>query len=194
MKKLSLLCALLLIVGAAAHAHEGAISIYTDQSLNSCSLEIPIGMSGDLMILYVRDEGVDMGNAAEFRVQFTTPLLMAPPPTWESYITIALVDSWPGNVSLTGTAGFGCTQAVVPLGSFTLINIGDPDTFFVKVVDHPRGVLPDGIYITACDDDNTEVEVLGGAFVLTGNDDLFPANCNPGVESKSWGAIKSMYR
>ena len=46
MKKLSLLCALLLLVGASASAHDGAISLYADTGLNSCSMEIIPGGTG----------------------------------------------------------------------------------------------------------------------------------------------------
>ena len=193
MKKLSLLCALLLLVSASASAHDGAISLYADTGLNSCSMEIIPGGTGTLWILYVRDEGVEMGKAAEFRTISTTSGIMFFAPTWEAYIT-QVIGSVPGNVAIAGAANFGCGLAVVPLGSFTVFNVSDPDTFHIKVVDSPEPVAGPGIYITDCSAENNEVKVIGGTFVLTGDDINFPANCNPAVESKSWGAIKDLYK
>ena len=197
MKKLALLFTLLLIVGAAAGAHEGAISLYSDTELSSCSMDIippPEGAgTGDIWMLYVRDQGVEMGAAAEFRVLCTSSSVLFFLPVWEPYITL-INATIPGNVSVAGTTQFGCGQDIVPLGYVTVYNMSDPDTFHVKVVDNPDSWSGPGIYITACDDDNTEVKVIGGAFVLTGDPENFPANCNPGVESKSWGAIKELYR
>jgi len=193
MKKLSLLCALLLLVGASAGAHDGAISLYSDQNLNSCSMEVTVGNTGELWLLYVRDEGVEMGKAAEFRVITTSPSLMFFAPTWEPYITQAIA-TIPGNVSVAGATNFGCGLDVVPLGKFTVFNTGDLDTFYVKVIDNPTSYSGPGIYITDCSAYNNEVKVIGGTFVLTGDEINFPANCNPGVEQRTWGAIKDMYK
>ncbi len=193
MKRLSLFCALLLVVGAAAGAHEGAISLYRDASLASCSMEIIPGNTGDLWLLYVRDEGVDMGSSAEFRVYCTSASIMFFAPTWEPYITLTN-GTIPGNMTVSGGSQFGCGLSVVPLGSFTLLNAGDVDTFLVKVVENSSSFPVPAIKITDCTPDNNEVTVIGGIFALTGNWDLYPANCNPAVESKTWGAIKSIYR
>ena len=198
MKKLAMLFALMLLFATAASAHDGAISIYADKELNSCSLDIIPPSEGGagtglLWLLYVRDQGVDMGKAAEFRVICTSPTVMFFATTWEDYITL-FTGSPPGNISLTGDANFGCGYDVVPLGSFTIFNTLDLDTFYVKVVDNPESYPVPGIYITDCSDDNNEVKVIGGTFVCTGDPVLFPANCNPAVESKTWGAIKNMYK
>ena len=193
MKRLSLFCALLLVVGATAGAHDGAISLYRDETLASCSMEITPGNQGTLWMLYVRDQGIDMGSSAEFRVYCTSADIIFFAPTWEPYIN-NIIGTVPGDVSLTGASQFGCAMDVVPLGSVRLLNAGDVDTFHVKVVNNSTSYPVPAIKITACDDDNTEVTVIGGTFVLTGNQALYPANCNPAVESKTWGAIKSMYR
>jgi hypothetical protein len=193
MKKLSLLCALLLLVSASASAHEGAISLYADTGLNSCSMEVTPGNTGELWLLYVRDEGVEMGKAAEFRVITTSASIMFFAPTWEPYITQFIAEI-PGNVSVTGATNFGCGLDVVPLGRFTVFNTGDIDTFYVKVVDNPTSLAGPGIYITDCSVDNNEVKIIGGTFVLTGDEINYPANCNPGVEQRTWGAIKGMYK
>lgn len=195
MKKLSLLCALLMVVAGTASAHDGAISLYTDESLSSCRMEIPYppGEYGTITLLYVRDQGVAMGSSAEFRIVCTSSLVMFFPPAWEPYIT-QTIGTIPGDVAITGASQFGCGLDIVKLGSVEIWNVADPDTFYVKVVDTPRGDLEDGIFITACDEWNTEVKVIGGTFVLTGNNTNFPAVCNVGVESKTWGAIKSMYK
>jgi hypothetical protein len=198
MKRLGLFITLLLVVGTSAGAHDGAISLYADKDLNSCSMDVippTAGGSGtgDVWMLYVKDQGVEMGAAAEFRILCTSATVFFFAPAWEPYITL-INATIPGNVSIAGTTQFGCGMDIVPLGSFTVYNASDPDTFYIKVVDNPDSFAGPGIYITACDPDNTEVKVIGGTFVLTGDPDLFPANCNPGVEAKSWGAIKDMYK
>jgi hypothetical protein len=193
MKRLSLFCALLLVVGATAGAHDGAISLYRDATLASCSMEITPGGQGTLTMLYVRDQGTDMGSAAEFRIYCTSMDIVFFTPTWEPYIT--LIDATiPGNVSIAGASQFGCGLGVVPFGTVRLLNAGDIDTFHVKIVENPTSFPVPAVKITACDEDNTEVTVIGGTFVLTGNQAEYPANCNPATESKTWGAIKSMYR
>ena len=194
MKRLSLFCALLLVVGATVNAHDGAISLYRDATLGSCSMEVTPGSQGTLTMLYVRDQGVDMGSAAEFRIYCTNSFdIVFFTPTWEPYIT--LIDATiPGNVSIAGASQFGCGLSVVPLGTVRILNAGDIDTFYVKIVENPTSFPVPAVKITACDDDNTEVSVLGGAFALTGDWENYPAPCNPSVESKTWGAIKSLYR
>ena len=198
MKKLALFVVLLLTLGTAANAHNGAISLYADTGLNSCSMDIiPPAQGGTgtglLWLLYVRGDGVNMGSAAEFRVICTSPAVMFFAPTWEPYITLTS-GAIPGNIAIAGESNFGCDIDVVPLGSFTIFNSADVDTFYVKVIDNPESVAGPGIYITDCAPEKNEVKVIGGTFVCTGDPVLFPANCNPGVESKSWGAIKDMYR
>lgn len=198
MKKLSMLVALLLLVASVATAHDGAISLYADTGLNSCSLDIiPPAQGGTgtglLWLLYVTDAGVDMGKAAEFRVICTSASVMFFATVWEPYITL-VAGSVPGNVAISGDANFGCGLAVVPLGSFTIFNSADVDTFHVKVVDNPEPFSGPGIYITDCTAENNEIKVIGGTFVCTGDPVLYPANCNPAVESKTWGAIKNMYK
>lgn len=198
MKKLALLASLLLLIGTAAGAHEGAICLYADTGLNSCSADIvPPAQGGTgtavLWLLYVRGDGVEMGKAAEFRVLCTSATVMFFAPTWEPYITLTS-GTIPGNMTLSGDSNFGCGQDVVPLGNFTVFNSADVDTFYVKVVDNPTSVSGPGIYITDCSSQNNEVKVIGGTFVLTGDPVLWPANCNPAVETRSWGAIKDMYK
>lgn len=198
MKKLTLFVTLLLLVGTTASAHDGAISLYADTGLNSCSMDIiPPAQGGTgtgvLWLLYVRDQGIEMGKAAEFRVICTSATVMFFAPTWEPYITLT-AGTIPGNMTISGDSNFGCGLDVVPLGSFTIFNSADVDTFHVKVVDNPTPVAGPGIYITDCSPQNNEVKVIGGTFVCTGDPVLWPANCNPGVESKTWGAIKDMYK
>jgi hypothetical protein len=197
MRKLALLFTLLLVMGASVGAHEGAISIYADRELTSCSMDIippPGGAgTGEIWILYVRDQGVEMGSAAEFRIICTSTGVFFFQPDWEDYITLPQ-GSIPGNVSVAGTTQFGCGEDIVPLGKVPIYNASDLDTFYIKVVDNPEPFAGPGIYITACDEYNTEVKIIGGTFVLTGDPIGYPANCNPGVEAKSWGAIKDLYR
>ena len=186
MKRLSLIIAFLLIVSSTLFAHNGALSLYLDETLAQCSANIgPFG-TVNLQLLYVKDQGPYLGNAVEFRIMKTNgseAIFQAP--TWNPQIVIT-TGSIENGISLSAADCMGLNSDVTYIGTIPVMDISDNDTFIVRVVDDPTAVVP-GIYILKCDEAHTKVPVLGGWFVFNGS-------CNPAVESKSWGAIKSIYK
>jgi hypothetical protein len=186
MKRLVMFFSLLMVLGVAALAHEGAVCLYKDVALSACSATImPMG-TVDIALLYIKGDGVDMGAAAQFRIILTTSGATISNVIWNPYITL-FEGTPPGNVSIAGQTNFGCGLDIVWLGTLTVWNLMDSDTFYVKVVDNPDVFWGPGIYITDCEPEKNEIKVIGGTFVFNGS-------CNVAIEPKSWGAIKSMYR
>jgi hypothetical protein len=188
MKQLVTFLAILTFLSTMAFAHEGAISLYTDASLTSCHQNpFPIFSTTTITMLYIRGDGVDMGSAAAYKIVCTTTDVSFMNVEWEPYIDIPPIGGVPGNVAIAGTSNFGCGQEIVPLGTFDLVNLGDMDTFYVRVEKNSDTFPVPMIIITDCTPFKNEVEVIGGVFVC--ND-----VCNVAVDPKSWGAIKNMYR
>ena len=191
MKKLSMTVVFLLLVSSAIYAHNGAISLYLDETATQCSTTLLSGQA-DIMVLYIRGDGPYLGSGLEFRLLLSSPAagsgVLFMDPTWSSQIVLTEGDIQTG-ISLVGSTCLGVNSDIVYIGTVPIFNIGgDSDTFNVRVVDDPNVTSPGpGIYILLCDAHKTKVPVLGGWFVFNGS-------CNPGVESKSWSAIKSMYR
>jgi hypothetical protein len=105
---------------------------------------------------------------------------------WSPFLSGSLGDVESG-IALAFSQCLGQDQPVAYIGSVTIFyNDLTPVTFNIRVVE-PPGAVPPGIAITECDPLNPIVNVLGGWFVFNGS-------CNPGVEPKSWGAIKDLYR
>lgn len=186
MRKLALLLAFAVLIPAAAFAHNGALSLYMDQTISDC--DAPIGAFETVVIkmYYVKDQGYDLGNAVEFKLGLsTTAAIFTPPPTWNTLFTVTLGDIDNG-ISLAAGGCLGVGFNVVYIGDISVLNFGEFGPFTCKVLAHPTSEPP-GIYITRCDAYQTRTEVLGGTFIFNGV-------CNPGVETESWGAIKALYR
>ena len=184
MRTLALSFVMLAILASSAFGHDGALSLYTDQSIGDCDLPSALFMTDTIRLYYVRGTGPDMGNAAEFRLELsTTNAFFAPPPVWSNLIVVTLGDIESG-MSITGAQCLGVGLSVVYLGQIFVTNGFELGQFTVKVVNHPVSA---GIFITRCDPGQTIASVLGGTFVFNGT-------CNPAVEETSWGAIKSLYR
>ncbi|RLA76428.1 MAG: hypothetical protein DRG33_07885 [Deltaproteobacteria bacterium] len=186
MKRMSLIIAFLLIVSSVVFAHNGALSLYLDDTLAKCSANIgPFG-TVDLQLLYVKDQGPYLGNAAEFRIlKSNGNKAVFNNVAWSTQIVATLGDISTG-ITVTGADCLGLNSDVTYIGTITVMDISDTDTFVVRVVEDPTALVP-GIYITKCEEGNPKANVLGGWLVFNGS-------CNPAVESKSWGAIKSIYK
>lgn len=186
MRKLALFVALTMLMPAAAFAHNGALSLYMDQTISDC--DAPIGAFETVVIkmYYVRDQGFDLGNAVQFKLALsTTNAIFTPPPTWNPLFTVTLGDIDNGQ-SLAAGGCLGVGFNVVYIGDISVLNFGEFGPFTCKVLPAPNAEPP-GIYITRCDVNQTRVDVLGGTFIFNGT-------CNPGVDNESWGAIKALYR
>lgn len=185
MKKLVLSVLFILIVAVNGLAHEGTLGLYVDETLNDCDATLGVAVF-DLNLYYWRDQGFDLGNACEFRMVITSPLAFFQEPTWADNIEVTIGSIVTG-ISLTGSTCLGSAMDIVYLGTIPVFNVGDMDTFFVRVVNHPTSYPNPSIYVTVCDPFQTKREVLGGWFVFNGT-------CNVESDPKSWGAIKNLYR
>lgn len=186
MKKLALSSLLIVMLFGSAVAHDGAISLYTDETITVCNLPLGPFEQTVIGIYYVRDQGFDIGRAAEFRLQSSNPSGIFIDSAWSPLLSASIGDVDNG-ISLAFSQCLGPDQAVAFIGAVTVF-FADVSTvtFTVRVVDNPNA-QPPGIKFTRCDPENTLLSALGGTFVFNGS-------CNPGVEPKSWGAIKELYR
>ena len=187
MKKLLSVLTLALLLTTQAFAHNGAISLYTDETPSDCDYDLALGLNTYLYVLYVKGDGPILGNAAQWRILISSPQIIIGTAEWRPEI-VATLGGLETGISVTASSCLGNpAEDYTYIGRFTVINVGDVDTSTVKVVDDPTDPEKPGVYITICDPDNTKYEVLGGTFIINGT-------CDPAVEPKSWGAIKSMFK
>ena len=189
MKKLAMsVLFVTLLVGSAA-AHNGALSLYTNQSITRCDTLIGGLQTVTINMYYVKDLGVNLGDAVEFRLITSDPRAIFTNEVWNPGFTLSLgsVDS---GISLSGPNCVGGPANVTLIGAIDVFwaDFTPPiPTFTISVVADPGG-NPPGIYITQCIVNVWPIiPVLGGTFVFNGS-------CNPGVQPKTWGAIKDLYR
>lgn len=188
MKKLALGVLLIMVLSGSAFAHNGALSLYTNQAIAACDTTIGALATVTINMYHVKGLGPNLGNAIEFRLITSDPRGIFVNTAWSSAITVVLgtIDS---GISLTGSQCLGSTDDITFIGAIDVFwaDFSLPVPMFtVKVVDDPNSEPP-GIYVTQCDAQQTRLSVLGGTFVFNGS-------CNPGVQAKSWGAIKELYR
>jgi hypothetical protein len=188
MKKLALGVLLGIVLSGSAFAHNGALSLYTNPSIARCDTIIGPLATVTIDMFYVKDLGVNLGNAVEFKLIVSDPRAIFTNTAWNPAITLSLgtIDA---GITLTGGSCLGGTENVTYIGAIDVFwaDFATPvPTFTTSIVGDP-GANPVGVYITQCDLGHTVVSVLGGTFVFNGS-------CNPGVQAKSWGAIKELYR
>lgn len=191
MKKLAMSALFVVLLCGSAVAHNGALSLYTDQTIQVCSGPIGSFEIDTIGLYYVRDNGPDLGNAVEFKLEFSIVDALLLGTEWNSQFSVFLGDVLAG-ISATATNCIGASEPIVYIASFQIMYSGfvfPPETFTARIVPDPSP-LPENpavLAITACLPGNPIYEVLGGTFVFNGS-------CNPGVTESSWGAIKELYR
>jgi hypothetical protein len=188
---LSVLAAMLLFSGTAA-AHNGALSLYmTIADPGSppswvCHADIGMLETVAISLYYIKDQGQDLGKAAEFKLLSSDPAAIFISEAWSSLVQLTLGDVDNG-ISLTASQCMGAGETVVYLGDISVFYTAPAGAAFtVRVLPDPNSQPPD-VYITACDPQNTLIGVLGGTFVFNGS-------CDPGVQTKTWGAIKELFK
>jgi len=188
MKKLALGVLLVMVLSGSAFAHNGALSLYTNQAIAACDTTMGALATVTINMYHVKGLGPNLGHAVEFRLTTSDPRAIFVNTAWSSAITVFLGTVESG-ISLTGSQCLGSTENITFIGAIDVFwadfSLPVP-TFTVNVVADPNSE-PAGIWVTQCDDQQTRLAVLGGTFVFNGS-------CNPGVQAKSWGAIKDLYR
>lgn len=180
---------LVALLFGSAYAHNGAVSLYTSASISTCSKTIAYLQTDTIGIYYVKDAGPILGHAVIFRMTLSNENAVITDVDWSSIFNVTMGDIESG-ISLGSASCVGSTSNVAYLGQ-VYIFWSDPSLpvpkFTANIVDYPDAVPAPGIYITICAAGNPKQLVLGGTFVFNGS-------CNPGVEPKSWGAIKELFK
>jgi hypothetical protein len=188
MKKLALSALFVMLFFGTALAHNGAISLYTSETISTCSMPItPLG-TDTIRVYYVKDQGVILGFAVQFRMLASNDFAIFTGATWTPQVQVILGDLDNG-IALAANQCLGSSANVAYIGRVYVFwsDFSTPvPKFSVSIVAHPEA-QPPGIYITQCNAQQTKWAVLGGTFVFNGS-------CNPGIEPKSWGAIKDLFR
>jgi len=189
MKRLTMVALILIALTTGAFAHQGSIGLYVDTAANDCDMTfVPYG-GVPITIMYFRsDAGPDGITAAEFRIEVPAGLIVissfAPSPE----VSVTLGDIATGiATSFTGCAGTGVDYTLI--GTMSVLPLVDAPMQLKVLASGAIAAPPYEPRVSMCDDPaRTIVGVLGGWFTSP------DGTCNVGTESKSWGAIKEMYK
>jgi hypothetical protein len=189
MKKLALSALFVVLLFGSAVAHDGALSLYTDATIQVCSGPIASFETDTINMYYVRGTGADLGNAVEFRLEASITDAIFLGYEWNSQITVTLGDPLTG-ISLTASQCLGTNESVVFIGSIFVMYTGfasPPDDRFTVMVKEDPNAQPPAILVTECTPQQPLRAVLGGTFVFNGT-------CSPAVKESTWGSIKALYK
>ncbi len=190
MKKLSIIAILVLMTASAVSAHDGSIGIYTSKLATDCDGDVPPFTPYDVYIMYFRStSGPDGITAAEFRVEISAPAtILISQTTWNpSILTNGSITTGVA-VTFQGVTCYGPGQELIYLATLQLMDIaGTPAGWTLRILGDPRSTTGTGLNVAICDEFKTMAPVLGGWFV--GEE----GGCNIGAESRTWGAVKSLY-
>ncbi len=170
MKRLLIVMACILLLGAAAESHEGMIALFTDMDRTDRDDEIELYAIQDIYLFYLRGNGPDQLAAYEFRFLISSPDVLIMNPEWPPEVWAA------GNVNEDVTAvGDGvslCTEwgtgDAFYLGTIPVLNYGDPDTFTISVVE-PIGGPYARLQICRCEYGFPTHPVIGDMFLFNGD-------------------------
>jgi hypothetical protein len=194
MRKLLSVMILVLVCAGAANAHEGVLSLFADQSAAGCSAELASCQSVPMYLMYVRGDGPEIANGMAFRLEKSSAGAAFLEPQWPGkFLTIG---SLQGGIDVVVRADEGwCSGAetVSYMGTIPVVNFSESGQFTVSVVDAP---YYGGVIVALCQPSFPLYSVTGGTFVFNGQckcpED--PFGTIAGVETTSWGSIKSLYR
>ena len=189
-----LLVGLMLLMAAPVLARNGAISLFTGSAGSfDCDMLLGAFQTGTIHIYWIKGEGPDLGNTAEFKLQKTSAQLTVLAPTWDARFT-TVIGTLEGGISVGSNDCVGVGETYVHIGQFNLMNLGEPDTAWLKVMPDPNALEPGYVYITLCDLQKTTYAVEGGWFLIDSSASEPNPTCSTAVIPRSWGAIKSLYR
>ncbi len=189
MKRLTIVALILIALTTGAFAHQGSIGLYVDTAANDCDLDFTPYIAASITIMYFRsDAGPDGITAAEFRVEAPAGLIVisnfAPSP--EVSVTLGAIDAGIAT-SFTGCTGTGVDYTLI--GTMEVLPLVAAPMQLKVLASGAITWPPYAPRVSMCDDPaRTIVGVLGGWFTSP------DGTCNVGTESKSWGAIKEMYK
>lgn len=189
MKRLTMTALILIALTTGAFAHVGSIGLYTDTGATDCDATFTPYVGADIYIMYYSsDSGPDGITAAEFKLEVPAGQMVISSftPT-TGVLPLGLIDT---GIACSFT---GCTGAGNPYTLIGTVNVlpfvATPVT--LKILGSENLMPGDTVEprVSMCDDpERTIVGVLGGWYSSP------DGSCNVGTESKSWGAIKGMYK
>ena len=193
MKKLSIAALLIITLSTGAVSHEGLISLFTDLSGNDCDATFTTFLPNSLSILYSRgDAGPNGITAAQFKLQIPASGL-----TITEFVPSPAVSVTTGNIGVGVLLEFSsCTGAGMDyllLGTVTVVAF--VTEFMSLRIVTAEDLVPENppvaVRVALCDEVGTMQAVLGYWFTTPNGTCQWPWN---GTESKSWGAVKALYR
>lgn len=204
MKRLITVWVLLLLLSAStgSEAHEGMLALYADVDPGACSKELGIMENADLHLFYIKGNGPTMGNAYEFRLVKSSEGVvitgLSYPLSAQPCTSLGSLDTGIAIIRNAGTHHVDlCDDSLteIHLATISIINLSEADAFMLTLKEYPGPDNPSGPRVTGCETFPVVYEVGGGSFVFNGTcyDPLDPLGL-VSTESKSWGAVKSMYR
>lgn len=170
MRRILLAMACVLMLGAAAEAHEGKIALFTDMCRTDRDDVVELYVIQDLYLFYIRGNGPDQIGAYEFRFLVSSPDVLIMNPQWPP-LTNATGDV-STDVMVCGW-GYNLCAEWEPadyfyLGTIPVINYGDPDTFTISVTE-PIGCEFARLQICLCEPEFPTHPVIGDIFLFNGD-------------------------
>ena len=205
MKRFMFLLIGVILLASAVNAAPASISLYViDHGAMISHKNIGWMQTDTIGIYYVQDRlndpGHDLGNQLEFGLLSSNPQAIFTGAQWEDHITSQVGDVSTGIILGDGSLGSNCMrhqQDVVYIGDVYVFFTDAspiPSAFTIRVVGNENGdprLMPPGLYISTypCTGYLTFQSVSGGTFYFNCGE------CEPAaVDSKTWGAIKAMYK
>jgi hypothetical protein len=185
MKKVALSALFVVLFLGNAAGHNGSVSLFTDETIQVCNKALGYLETDTIGVYYVRDNGYDLGIGVEFKVESSSAQVNIIGWQWSELINNEIGNPNSG-VSLAASQCIGGAENVAFIGFiYVFCSSPSPTRYTLHIVDNPDS-QPPAINIVRCD--VLELyPVIGGWFVFNGS-------CNPAVESKSWGAIKELFK
>jgi len=199
MNRLLLLIVLVALLAAAASAHDGMLALFTDMDATDCDAPVPKTQIIPLYLMYVRGDGPEIASCFEFRLLKSSTDILFLEPQWagNSFVQFGSLQNGisccvysDGNTMCSGSS------STMYLGNLSVVNIADPDTFYVSVVEDPTAVPDPGIFVLKCIPGYPMYECIGGTFIFNGRccSAENPFAESVAVQGMSWGAIKNLYQ
>ena len=186
---------LLLVVMPSCLAADGWIQLFADYQPADYSSDIPPYTPINIFVSYGHfEDGPNGIQGMEFMIESSEDyVIFLGEEFWRDEGTVLTNGSVSTGISLVTSVCVGIDEYFVYMGYFSVLSFqaighGCPSVL-LRVLPSPNA-LEEGIWVVACDENNTLHEVRGAWF-------CFPANaseCRWAVETSSWGVIKSLYR
>jgi hypothetical protein len=196
MKRLLFSALLVLLCASGAGAHDGMIALFADMDATDCDANVCKCHSAELYLMYVRGNGPEIANCAEFRLLKSSGGVAFLDPQWAGYsLAIGTMETGISVCIHAGETWCSGSETVSYIGTIGVANFSDADTFSVSVVVNPRA-QPPAINVLECLAGYPIHEVIGGTFIFNGkcHSPENPFAWNIAVHETTWGSLKNLYR